>query len=118
MKQTGIKYSFLTITCIVLLVLSSCSKGKAHNPQKDKSIPVAIRAMIPTGGNCTCEPFANEYKWRNQTVYLFSCRGPTCDCVTLYYDENGQKITMAAGYMPDAFRREARLLREIWRCKE
>jgi hypothetical protein len=116
MQQTCTKRSFLALICSVLLVLSSCSK--TNNPKKDESIPVAIRAMISENNNCFCEPFIEEYKWRSQIVYLRGCRGPACDCMALYYDAAGQQITMPTGYMPDAFRSEARLLREIWRCKE
>lgn len=107
--------------CLCLMVCSmllfSCAKENKNNPLKDETIPPAIRAMIAKPGNCTCEPLIREYKWREQTVYLFSCAGPACDCRDIYYDENGQKITMAAGYSTSNFYTDAQFLREVWRCK-
>lgn len=117
-QQTSIRHSLLAVICSICLVLLSCSKRQAYDPQKDESIPVAIRAIISEGNNCACAPYIHEYQWREQTVYLYSCGGPACDCVTLYYDKAGQQITMPASYTPHEFQKEARLLREVWRCNK
>ena len=50
-------------------------------------------------------------------VYLWSCAGPACDCMTIYYDEAGGKFDMETGYMPDEFLAEAQLVKNVWRCK-
>lgn len=115
MKQSVVKY-FVALLFFAGLILLSCSK--AYNPKEDTSIPLVIRALISEGSDCLCEPYINEYKWRNQTVYLSSCRGPMCDCMALYYNAAGQSITMPAGYFLENFRLEAELLREIWRCNQ
>jgi hypothetical protein len=92
------------------LLAFNCTKQKAD-------LPKAIRDLISSSKNCACIPFVDKYSWRNQTVYLSSCAGPACDCLTVYYDESGIKFNMDSGYMPGDFRAEAQLLKNVWRCE-
>lgn len=97
--------------CIISsLLFFSCQK------KDDVEIPRPIKELLQKNQSCTCEPFIDQYLWKSQTIYLFSCKGPTCDCSTLYYDQQGDKFEMPAGYMPDTFREESKFIRNIWTC--
>lgn len=96
------------------LFFCSCSKEK----REKLNAPEAIKELILKSTNCTCDPYINKYLWRGKTVYLWSCNGPACDCMTIYYNESGEKFNMDAGYTPDNFRQESRLVKNIWSCKQ
>jgi hypothetical protein len=101
------------VACLLLFafVLLSCKR------EKWADVPEPLKAIITNTKDCACEPYIDKYLWRNQTVYLSSCGGPTCDCLTVYYDEAGKEFKMDSGYYPDQFRQEAQLIKHVWRCK-
>ena len=103
-----------TASCLLLFIflLLSCKRDKTIS-----ELPQPLKTFIANSKDCTCEPFIDKYLWRNQTVYLSSCGGPTCDCITLYYNEQGEKMNMDSGYYPDQFRQEAQLVKHVWRCR-
>jgi hypothetical protein len=108
---------YLHIKCfkfLCLIILSvffySCAKEK-------QDLPRPLKDIIASTTNCACEPYIDEYLWRNKTVYLMSCAGPSCNCITVYYDENGVEMNVDAGYSPADFRKDAKLVADVWRCK-
>lgn len=106
-----------TIVCFLLaaLVLLSC-KQETVQEKNIAELPEPLKTYIAATKDCTCKPYIDKYLWRNQTVYLSSCSGPACDCMTLYYDTAGTKIQMDSGYYPSQFRQEAQLVAHVWRC--
>lgn len=84
---------------------------------KDIDVPEPIRQLTKTTSCNGCEPYVDAYRWRGSTVYIFSCKGPTCFCGVSYYDEDGLTLNMEAGYTFNEFRQESKLLKNIWTCK-
>lgn len=103
----GCKFCFLIL---LSLFAFSCAKER-------QQLPKPLEDLIAATTNCTCTPFLDEYRWRFKTVYVWSCAGPTCNCVMLYYDKNGEQMTMPDGYGPDEFRANAKLVQHVWRCE-
>src|SRR4051812_29174245 len=101
---------FLTIA-LFGLYLSSCSKDKIDAPEP-------IRELIADSRNChsDCPSIVDNYLWRNQTVYIYTCNGPTCNCIVSYYNDKGEKLTMDQGYQYDNFLQEAKLVKHVWKC--
>src|SRR5437763_16984954 len=102
-----------TIAGLILFafLLFSCKQEKLN-------VPEPIKAVIANNSkNCTCDPFLDKYLWRNPTIYLSSCKGPACNCTTVYYDAIGKIFQMDSGYSPDQFRQEAQLVTHTWSCK-
>lgn len=100
---------FFTITFLALL-FSSCKKNGLNNAE----VPEKIRQLETK--NCTCDPYINQYTWRGQTVYMQGFSGPACNWYPLYYNQDGDKITMTTGYTLNDFEKEASFIREVWKC--
>jgi hypothetical protein len=100
-------FLFLTLS---LLSITSCNK------ESNASLPQPIIDLTNTT-NCGCEPFIDLYTWRNDATYVMSCKGPTCLCGVIYYDERGVQMEMPPGYTFNDFSDEARFERNIWTCK-
>lgn len=95
---------------LLSLVFYSCSKEKSGTPE-------AIKELMAQNANCICDPYINQYLWRQQKVYVLAAKGPACDWQPAYYRENGEEFSMVAGYSLDDFLRESQLLKEVWACK-
>jgi hypothetical protein len=104
--------SKLFIAFALSLVLFSCSK-KDNNP----ALPAGIQLAIDTYTSCTCDPYIKLYAWRGQAVYLQYIAGPTCNGVPVYYNKDGERITMDTGYTLDQFLAESRFVRTVWQCR-
>lgn len=102
------------------MLLLYCSKGKQGTrqqvdqraPDKTKQlVPKYVKSCMPCGG------IINQAEWNGRTIYTYSCNGPTCDCITVLYDMNGDKIARdSASYT--AFFRESTYVKTIWKCKD
>ncbi|MBE7171787.1 MAG: hypothetical protein INR73_14455 [Williamsia sp.] len=106
---------WLIILCSCLFFY--CSGGKKQ--KVDKSAPEIIKQLVPKQvDDCTiCPSYIAQYTWNNQTIYVYSCGGATCNCAKQLYDGQGNKIPYdAAVYM--AFDRESKYVKFIWRCKD
>lgn len=101
-------YVVLVVFC---LFFYSCSRDKTDAPK-------AIKELISKINNCTCDPYIDEYLWRDKTVYIQTCGGPACNCIVSYYNKKGEEFKMDAGYTFDNFRQESRLVKHIWTCKK
>ena len=104
--------TLLTVFALCLLG-ASCTK----EDKDDAALPESIKNFIASNKACECEPFVDQYLWKSSTVYVISCKGPACDCMTLYYDKNGAEIKMSARYRFDDFFSESNLIKNVWTCK-
>ncbi|MEO6329692.1 MAG: hypothetical protein ABIO55_12200 [Ginsengibacter sp.] len=93
------------------LFFNSCRKEAVNTPE-------AIKELTSTFPDCTCQPYINQYLWRNKTVYVLAFKGPTCDWRPGYYNESGEEFKMVSSYSFDNFLQEARFLNIIWTCKK
>src|SRR5262249_51716136 len=98
--------------CITSLV--ACSKT-SNKCDKDE-LPASIESVIANTRNCTCLPYINLYTWKGNNVYMQYIKGPTCNGVPVYYDKDGNNITMAQGYTIDQFLDESTFIKEVWHC--
>lgn len=98
-----------------MLLLCSCKAGKQ---KVDPDAPQKIKQLVPKYTSCgSCPGYINQYEWRGQIIYAESCGGPACDCITVFYDKNGDGFKMdTASYR--TFYQEGKLIKNIWRCKD
>lgn len=101
---------------LIPLVFLHCSKG--HKQNVDNSAANIINQLVPNqSGDCgTCPPYIDQYDWNGRTIYFYSCIGITCKCAPQLYEMKGDKIPYdTATY--GAFNREAKYIRNTWRCR-
>ena len=104
------KYTIRICLCILAINLLFISCKKKENSE----IPQPIKEIMSASDDCTCNPFIDQYLWKGQVIYLSSCGGPACDCTTLFYNKNGERIEMIINN--DKFREESTFIRNIWTC--
>jgi hypothetical protein len=105
-------FGFYLSLIILGLSINACSK-------QNIDAPAPIKELIARSSDCTiCPSFVDKYLWRNQVVYIYTCNGPTCDCMVLYFNEKGENMSMQQGYLFDNFLQEAQLTRHVWKCKK
>ena len=111
-KRQGLQLLLQTLLYGLLLSLAvpACKKSSIEAPEP-------IQQIMAQQTNCVCEPYIDQYTWRGKAVYVYSCNGPTCFCGAAYYDKEGNRITMPQDYSLNAFRQEAKFVRNVWRCK-
>jgi hypothetical protein len=90
-------------------VLFSCTKNK-------QGLPEPLHEVIRSQTDCSCEPYINEYRWREQTIYVLAYKGPACTWIPTYYDGKGNIFNMEQGYTLDDFLGESSLIRHTWSC--
>lgn len=95
-------------------LFSSCTKEPNESPE---AMAKVIREVQSVSGNCMCEPYIDRYLWRNKTVYVLAYRGPACNWIPGYYDEEGKPFTMNSSYTYDQFQQEAIRKGEVWQCQ-
>jgi hypothetical protein len=111
----GLHVFILFLTLIIFsLFFYSCSKEKIEAQKPIKELIVDLKSKNP---NCTCEPYINQYVWRNENVFVLGYKGPTCDWFPTFYDTNGQKFTLDSGYSYDAFLQESTFIKNVWTCE-
>ena len=106
-KRLAIALSILLIP----LLFAGCKKDDKTLP-----VPASVKLLIQQY-DCTCGPFVDKYTWRHKIVYLYSCNGPNCNCVTFYYDAEGNQFYMHTGYTADDFIAEASRIENVWTCR-
>ena len=102
---------FFFTLCLLTCLVFSCTDDK---PEK----PLVLHKIIGEVENCTCEPFINEYVWQNKTVYVMAFKGPACNTIPAYYNENGTEFTMDEGYTYMEFIEDSVLVGNVWTCQE
>ncbi len=112
-KSLHVFILFLTLI-ISSLFFYSCSKEKTEAPKPIRGLILDLKSK---NHDCTCDPYINEYKWRNKNVYVLAYRGPACDWFPSFYDSNGQRFTLDAGYNYNTFLQESIFTKNIWTCK-
>lgn len=108
--------AFKILSTLIFLgpLFLSCSKESIDIP---KEIEMLISDLKSTNPDCTCEPYLDQYLWRNETVYVLGYKGPACDWFPVFYDSNGQPFTLESGYTYNTFLQESNFQRTVWRCK-
>jgi len=110
-NQTITMHKVFFILLFSSVVLISCKKDY-------ENIPPALRYITSEHPGCICEPYLNEYLWRNQTVFVLLEAGIACDTRPIFYNENGEEFNMEQGYTFEMFQQESVLVKRIWTCKE
>ena len=77
-------------------------------------MPDSLKSYTLAISNCGCDPFIDEYQWKDQVVYLQSCRGSNCACGVAFYDVKGEKIKTEITY--DQFKLESTFIKNAWTC--
>ncbi len=112
-KSLHVFFVFFTLI-IFCLFFYSCSKENIEAPKPIKELILDFKSKNP---DCTCEPYINQYVWRNETVYVLAYKGPACDWFPTFYDLNGRKFTLSAGDSYDKFLQESTFSKNVWTCK-
>lgn len=115
------KWQFRTFITLVVLsycfstVLFSCTKDQPLLTEEEKTLTERIAKDYP---NCSCDPFVDEYRFNNQTVYVIAFASPLCNWLPAYYDDKGQPITALQSKNYNEFIQEAQRIRNVWTCNE
>lgn len=109
-------YAFKILSILIFLspLFFSCSKESIDTP---KQIEILISDLKSANPDCTCEPYLDQYSWRNETVYILGYKGPTCDWFPIFYNSNGQPFTLEQGYSYNTFLQESNFKQTVWTCK-
>ncbi len=106
-----LKYCLVLAFSIVSFL--SCSKEN-----KEKEIPEAIKELIEANKNCICDPYIDQYLWKEKVIYFLGYKGPACDWFPTFYDDKGERINMEWDYVVNHFAEESKLIKRIWSCGE
>ena len=106
----------MTRSFICLIILSvafiSCSKENG-----DKELPVSLRETISKNTDCTCLPTLDKYSWKGQVVYVKGFRGPACNWIPTFYNEQGEVFSLPEGYSFTQFHADSKFLQNVWHCE-
>ncbi|HVG11545.1 MAG TPA: hypothetical protein VM843_01020 [Flavisolibacter sp.] len=97
-----------------VVLFAACAKDKEETPE---ALFVLIKQLESNSGSCNCEPYIDQYLWKKKTVYLLGYRGPACNWIPTFYDEQGNMFSLESGYSFDAFLQEGKRIKEVWSCK-
>ena len=109
--------SFFTILVLIFICIAvaSCRKTAANNDAvKLDNFTNRLQSENP---DCICEPHINKYSWRNQTIFVLAYKGPACDWMPVYYNQNLTEIKMETGYSFDNFLQESQFINNSWNCQ-
>lgn len=101
----------ILISACIVFSFYACTKNGETN-----DLPPALKEVIRENSSCTCLPYLAKYEWQEKTVYLLGSKGPACQTIPLYYDENGNKINLPTNYTYDNFSKDAKLIGIVWEC--
>jgi hypothetical protein len=109
-KNDMLKYCLVLAFSIVSFL--SCSKEN-----KEKEIPEAIKDLMEEANkNCICDPYIDQYLWKEKIIYFLGYKGPVCDWIPTFYNEKSEQIIMEANYNLNQFFADSRLIKNIWTC--
>ena len=107
------------ISLIALFFLSlSCSKK--DNPDMEiKDLPKQIQTLIAEAEQeCpVCGITVLMYAYNKAISYASTCNGPACNCMMVYYDQDGELIKYEEGIYKD-INEKKNLIKEVYRCSE
>ena len=109
-RTAGILLVFLTS----VFIFAACAKDKQETPE---ALSVVIRELQSNNGTCNCAPYLDQYLWKSRTVYVLGYRGPACNWIPTFYDEQGKTFSLKSGYSFDAFLQEGKKIKEVWSCR-
>jgi hypothetical protein len=102
----------ILLVCLLMMGGLACKKSKDED-----TLPKPLQDLVGNNGNCTCSPFIDKYDLvtdnppQTDVIYLMSCEGIACNCITVYYDENGQQTTLPPGH-------HLVFVKRVWECKQ
>ncbi|HTE13427.1 MAG TPA: hypothetical protein VK645_20750 [Chitinophagaceae bacterium] len=98
-------------------ICCSCSKNQVVVLE---AVPDPITAVIQDlktqNPTCICEPYMNQYIWKNENVYVLAEKGAYCNWAPVYYHSNGERFEVKTGYTYDKFLQESQLVKNVWTC--
>ncbi|MGV8877537.1 MAG: hypothetical protein ACOH2A_00770 [Sphingobacteriaceae bacterium] len=100
---------YLTFFILILFFLS-CTKEKPD-------VQLVLKGIIAESKDCTCQPYINQYLWKDKIVFVRAFSGSACDTRPSYYDKDGVEFEMEQGYTIDQFLRESSLTKKMWTCQ-
>ena len=112
-KKRGIAALLLLLLASIFIVVS-CAKDKEEIPD---GLPEVIRQLESNSGTCDCAPFIDQFLWKNKTVYLLRYRGPVCNWIPTFYDEQGHPFLLESGYSFESFLQVGKRIIEVWSCQ-
>ena len=68
--------------------------------------------------DAACPSYVHEYRWKNDIIYVQSCGGPACTCLSILYDAAGVRIRPPQGTTENDILKESVLLRRLWYCSK
>ena len=69
----------------------ACKKDNNNGP----GIDALVAQLEANKTNCICEPVLYEKRWKSAPIYIYTCRGPACNCVSVYYNSRGGLIELS-----------------------
>ena len=108
--------------CFLIL---SCSKKDSPADIETKDLPQTIQTQISEAEReCpTCGIMIAKYQYNKSIVYGKVCvgysasQGVSCNCMMIYYGQNGERISYEAGKYQD-INDKKKLIKEDYRCSE
>ncbi len=90
---------------LIISFFQNCSKdNRAIN------LPPSLQKLTEQT-DCNCIPFIDEYSLNGNTIYVYSCNGPGCYCIKLYYNTDGEEFQPKSDDHTD-------FVKHIWTCKK
>jgi hypothetical protein len=83
----------------------ACSKDKNEEDKLPKPLQEIIANM-----SCYCDPSLIKYDFRGEVIYNMVWNGFTCDVAPVYFDANGNQISIAR--MSGVFENR----KTVWKC--
>ncbi len=103
----------MLLLLVSAMFFAACAKEKEGPPE---ALLEVIQQLRSNSGTCNCEPYIDQYLWKGKTVYVLGYRGPACNWIPGFYDEQGNTFQLESGYSFDAFLQEGKRVQEVWRC--
>jgi hypothetical protein len=104
------KLSLFVVLLVISFTITSCKKADVETPEP-------IKELIARFENCSCEPYIDLYSWKGQKVYVLAYKGPACNWIPGYFNEEGQPIGMENGYTLQEFVEDSWFLKRVWTCQ-
>ena len=105
-------YMYMQIKSLIIALFILLICGFFVNCSKDKSLnlPPSLQKLTEQT-ECSCNPYIEDYTLNENTIYIYSCGGPACDCFATYYDANGEEFQPQSSDQAD-------FVKHVWSCKK
>ena len=116
--QTRNCYMKNILSIALCFLILSCSKK--DNPDMEiKDLPKPIQTLIDEAQQeCpVCGITVLMYTYSKKILYASTCNGPACNCIMIFYNQDGELIKYEEGIYKD-INEKKNLIKEIYRCSE